>query len=82
MFIKVQKSFLKSFSLIELINNIIFIKKRFLEFCLWKILNFEVFEDILIWISRRECVLQTCTILYHRVVIWRVKASPTEYREI
>ena len=34
-------------------NIIIFINKILLAFYLWNILNFEVFEDILIWISRR-----------------------------
>ena len=38
-------------------NIIIFINKKLLTFYLWKILNFQVFDDILIWISRRACVL-------------------------
>ena len=46
-------------------NIIIFINKMLLSFYLKKILNFEVFEIILIWISRRACVLQTCTTVYH-----------------
>ena len=36
---------------------IIFITKMLLTFYLWKMLNFELFEDILIWISRQTCVL-------------------------
>ena len=46
-------------------NFIIFINKMLLAFHLWKILNFEVFEDILIWISRHACLVNMYHSVYH-----------------